>query len=282
MFVAKISRGRTIRQFVLGVLLIPSTIIILAFTILGGTAIYLQRSTGELAPDGTVASLPPAENVVFAVLEYLPGAQIVAPLIIVILGIFFITSADSASLINSQLSQGGNPEPRRSITAFWALCMSGIAIVMLLMGGSDVLQALQNLVTVTALPFSIILVLMAVSFWKELRQDPMMIRHLYERNALSRSVRQGIEEHGDNFALTIEPTEPDSDYAAGTGFDSSAEEVTQWYIRHDEDGNEVEYDYVTGEYIDDESTSQEANPSVEASNSAVKTNGALEDEPKQQ
>lgn len=109
-----------------------------------------------------------------------------------------------------------------------------------------------------------------------------MIRHLYERNALSRSVRQGIEEHGDNFALTIEPTEPDSDYAAGTGFDSSAEEVTQWYIRHDEDGNEVEYDYVTGEYIDDESTSQEANPSVEASNSAVKTNGALEDEPKQQ
>lgn len=281
-FVAKISRGRTIRQFVLGVLLIPSTIIILAFTILGGTAIYLQRSTGELAPDGTVASLPPAENVVFAVLEYLPGAQIVAPLIIVILGIFFITSADSASLINSQLSQGGNPEPRRSITAFWALCMSGIAIVMLLMGGSDVLQALQNLVTVTALPFSIILVLMAVSFWKELRQDPMMIRHLYERNALSRSVRQGIEEHGDNFALTIEPTEPDSDYAAGTGFDSSAEEVTQWYIRHDEDGNEVEYDYVTGEYIDDESTSQEANSSVEASNSAVKTSGALEDEPKQQ
>ncbi len=107
-----------------------------------------------------------------------------------------------------------------------------------------------------------------------------MIRDLYERNALSRSVRQGIEEHGDNFALLVEPTEPDSDYSAGAGFDSSAEEVTQWYVRHDEDGNEVEYDYTTGEYLNEESTN--GSSSGEGEEAVVDTGEAIEDDSRQQ
>ena len=67
------------------------------------------------------------------------------------LAIFFITSADSASLVNSQLSQKGNPAPNRLITAFWALCMAGIAMVILLFGGQNALQGLQNLIVVSAL-----------------------------------------------------------------------------------------------------------------------------------
>ncbi|MBB5830793.1 BCCT family transporter [Brachybacterium aquaticum] len=265
-FVAKISRGRTIRQFVLGVLLIPSSIIVLAFAILGGTAIWLQRRASVLdengntvgiadpdaaiAPDGTVDSLPLPAEIFYTVVDQLPGGGIVSALVIVVLAIFFITTADSASLVNSQMSQRGNPEPNRLVTAFWVLCMSGIAVVILLFGGENALSGLQNLVVITALPFAVILVLMAVALWKELRNDPMAIRDRYQEAAVEHAVKQGVAEYGDHFALAIEPTAPGSEYAAGGEFDSTAPEVTEWYARTDEDGNPVDYDYVRGVYLD--------------------------------
>ncbi|MFD4007241.1 BCCT family transporter [Brachybacterium paraconglomeratum] len=265
-FTAKISRGRTIRQFVLGVLLIPSSIIVLAFAVLGGTAIWLQRRASELdaagntvgiadpdraiAPDGTIESLPAPEEIFFAVVDQLPGAGIIAAVVIVMLAIFFITSADSASLVNSQLSQKGNPAPNRLITAFWALCMAGIAVVILLFGGQNALQGLQNLIVVSALPFAVVLVLMAVALVKELRNDPMTIREHYQEAAVENAVKAGVAEYGDHFALAIEPTAPDSEYAAGGEFDSTAPEVTEWYARTDEDGNPIDYDYERGVYLD--------------------------------
>lgn len=242
-FTAKISRGRTIRQFVFGVLFIPSTIIIMAFTILGGTTIYLQREYGSIAPDGTVDSLPAPEEVFFVVLDHLPGAGIVAPLITVVLAIFFITTADSASIVNSQLCQGGNPNPKRSVTAFWVLCMAGIAIVMLLVGGQDALTGLQNFIVVSALPFSVILAGMCIALVKELRGDPLAIRDRYARTALRMAVRQGIAKYGDNFQLDTSPVDPESGLGAGAGFDSTAEEITEWYQRTDEEGNPIDYDY---------------------------------------
>jgi len=266
-FTAKISRGRTIRQFVLGVLLIPSSIIVLAFAVLGGTAIWLQRRASELdaagntvriadssraiAPDGTVDSLPAPEEIFFAVVDQLPGAGIISAVVIVMLAIFFITSADSASLVNSQLSQKGNPAPNRLVTAFWALCMAGIAVVILLFGGQNALQGLQNLIVVSALPFAVVLVLMAIALVKELRNDPMTIREHYQEAAVENAVKAGVAEYGDHFALAIEPTAPDSEYATGGEFDSSAPEVTDWYVRTDEDGNPVDYDYELGAYVDE-------------------------------
>ena len=265
-FTAKISRGRTIRQFVLGVLLIPSSIIVLAFAVLGGTAIWLQRRASELdaagntvgiadpdraiAPDGTIESLPAPEEIFFAVVDQLPGAGIISAVVIVMLAIFFITSADSASLVNSQLSQKGNPAPNRLITAFWALCMAGIAVVILLFGGQNALQGLQNLIVVSALPFAVVLVLMAVALVKELRNDPMTIREHYQEAAVENAVKAGVAEYGDHVALAIEPTAPDSEYAAGGEFDSTAPEVTEWYARTDEDGNPIDYDYERGVYLD--------------------------------
>ena len=266
-FTAKISRGRTIRQFVLGVLLIPSSIIVLAFAVLGGTAIWLQRRASELdaagntvgiadssraiAPDGTVDSLPAPEEIFFAVVDQLPGAGIISAVVIVMLAILFITSADSASLVNSQLSQKGNPAPNRLITAFWALCMAGIAMVILLFGGQNALQGLQNLIVVSALPFAVVLVLMAIALVKELRNDPMTIREHYQEAAVENAVKAGVAEYGDHFALAIEPTAPDSEYATGGEFDSTAPEVTDWYVRTDEDGNPVDYDYELGAYVDE-------------------------------
>jgi choline/carnitine/betaine transport len=251
-FVAKISRGRTIRQFILGVLFIPSTIIILAFTILGGTSIWLQREHGQIAAGDSPDALPAPEEIFFTVLDYLPGAWIVAPVVIVMLAVFFITTADSASLVNSQLSQRGNPFPRKGVTVFWALCMAGIAVVILLAGGEDALQGLQNFITVTALPFAVILVLMCIALVRELRSDPFTIRSTFEEDALANAVVHGVRDHGDNFALTVEETEPRSDYSTGGHFNSTSAEVTDWYTRTDEDGNPVDFDYETGEYISDE------------------------------
>ncbi|MEJ4099752.1 BCCT family transporter [Corynebacterium mastitidis] len=249
-FVAKISRGRTIRQFVLGVLFIPSTIIILAFSILGGTAIWLQRRDGDIAPGDDPAALPDPEHIFFVVLDHLPGAQVVAPLVIVMLAIFFITTADSASLVNSQLSQQGNPQPRRRVTAFWALCMAGIAVVILLAGGDNALKGLQNLITITALPFAVILVGMVVALLRELRHDPAVIRQDYQHRAVANAVVHGVREYGDNFALAVEPSGT-GEYATGADFDSAAEEVVEWYARTDEEGNRVGYDYETGEYLEE-------------------------------
>lgn len=269
-FTAKISRGRTIRQFVLGVLLIPSSIIVLAFAVLGGTAIWLQRRASELdaagntvgianpdgaiAPDGTVDSLPPPAEIFFAVVGQLPGSVVISAIVIVMLGIFFVTSADSASLVNSQLSQKGNPSPRRRITAFWVLCMAGIAVVILQFGGEDALKGLQNLIVVTALPFAVILILMTVALVKELRNDPMIIRDHYQEVAIENAVKLGVAEYGDHFALTVEPTSTDSEFATGAEFDSTAAEVTDWYVRTDEEGSPVEYDYETGEYLSESGT----------------------------
>ena len=251
-FVAKISRGRTIRQFVAGVLLIPSTIIVLAFTVLGGTAIWLQRETGELVPNNDMANMPPAEDMFFEVLSYLPGAGVIAPLIMVVLAIFFITTADSASLVNSQLSQGGAPNPNKWVTAFWALCMAGIAVVMLLTGGENSLQGLQNLITVTALPFAVIFVFMTIALVKELRSDPASIRHSHRREALDGAVQRGIRDFGDRWMLSVEEAaEPDESYAAGEEFDSTDDAALDWYARTDEQGRRVGYDYEEGRYLDE-------------------------------
>lgn len=249
-FVAKISKGRTIREFVLGVLFIPGSIIILAFTILGGTAIWLQRESGDIVPGNDPANMPPAEEIFFIVLDHLPGAQIVAPIVLVMLAVFFITTADSASLVNSQFSQRGNPSPNRVVTAFWAVCMAGIAAVILLAGNENALQGLQNFVTVTALPFAVILILMMLALLRELRGDPLALRQRFGEEALAGAVLHGVRDYGDNWTLSVEGT-ADEDYAAGAAFDSTAAEYTEWYARTDEEGNRVGYDYETGEYLEE-------------------------------
>ena len=251
-FTAKISRGRTIRQFILGVILIPSTIVGLAFIMLGGTAIWFQHNTGKLVEGNDPANLPAPEAAFFEVLDLIPSANWIIPIVIVMLAVFFITSSDSASLVNSQFSQQGNPRPKRGITALWAVMMAGIAAVMLMTGGRTGLQGMQNMVIISAFPFAIVLIAMAVALMRELRRDPMMIRAEYEQAAISNAVRHGIAEHGDNFELVIDPVEPDNERGVGHHFDSTAEEFTEWYTRTDEDGNPIEYDYERGHYLDEE------------------------------
>ncbi|MFC7401290.1 BCCT family transporter [Citricoccus sp. GCM10030269] len=242
-FIARISRGRTLREFVLVVMGAPTSILVFAFTVFGGAAIWMNRD-GVEGTDGSAS----AESLLFTLFDQLPLAQITPFIVIAVLSIFFITSADSASVVMGTMSSRGNPEPNKLVVVFWGLCMMGIAVVMLLVGGETVLTGLQNLTILIALPFSLVLLLMVVAFLRDLSTDPMAIRRDFARTALSNAVRRGIEEHGDDFELSVR--EAPEGRGAGADFDSTADEVTEWYQRTDEQGEPVEYDYGTGTYAD--------------------------------
>ena len=243
MFVARISRGRTLREFTAVTVFAPTLILILAFTIFGGTAITFQRE--ELPNfDGSASN----QQVLFAMFDNLPLSSITPFILLLILAVFFITSADSASVIMGTMSSKGNPAPNKFIVIFWGLCMMGIAVVMLLTGGEDVLTGLQNLTILSALPFCIVLLVMMVAFIKDLRSDPMFIRRAYARAAVENAVVRGIEEHGDDFELTVEHA--DEGRGAGSGFDSSAHRYTDWYQRTDEEGENVDYNFETDTWSD--------------------------------
>ncbi len=243
-FIARISRGRTLRQFVGVVLLVPTAVFVLAFSVLGGTAMQQQRGGADLA-----ASESP-QDMLFNLLGSLPLSAVTTALAMFCVSIFFITSADSASFVMGVLSQRGTTQPDARIVVFWGLLMMGIAVVMLLIGGNVALEGLQNLIIGSALPFAAVLVLMMVAFWKDLQTDPLTIRYRYARTALSQAVRTGVEQHGDEFALRVREAPEGS--GAGAEFDSKHEDVTDWYQRTDEHGDPVEYDYSTGEYAEPE------------------------------
>ena len=241
-FLAKISRGRTLREFILYVITMPTLVCIVAFAVLGGTAIWMRQQGLGLDANG------PSEELFFQVLGNLPLNQITPIIGMILIAIFFVTSADSASMVMGTLSQRGQSEPSKGVTVFWGLAMMGIAVIMLLIGGSDALAGLQNLIVVTAVPFAVILLLMMISFAKDLRSDPLVIRREYAVSALQQAVREGIDEYGDDFALTVQGTKAGE--GAGSDFDSHDTSVTEWYQRTDEEGNNVDYDYATGTYAD--------------------------------
>ena len=208
MFIAKISRGRTLRQFVSVVILVPSAISLVWFAIFGTTAIQQQM-------DGAGLIVDPPEEVLFGVLENLPFPLVTSILLILLISIFFITGADSSSLVMGTLSQQGRPEPSRWVTIVWGSLVGVIAAVLLVSGeeGSG-LRALQNVTIIAALPFAVIMAFMMVAFTKDLRRDPMILRERYARMAVRHSVMAGLEEYGDDFALVpVEYDHSDDDLA---------------------------------------------------------------------
>ncbi|GAB7187793.1 BCCT family transporter [Kitasatospora sp. Ki12] len=165
-FIARISRGRTIRQFLLGVLLVPSGATVIWFCVMGGTAIRLVTTgTADL-----VATIPQgAEASLFEMLRSLPLGSVTSVVAVLLVMTFFITSADSASLVLGSLSSRGSLHPRTPLVVVWGVLMGGVAAALLLAGG---LTALQNATILVALPFVVVMLLLCVSLVKELREDP--------------------------------------------------------------------------------------------------------------
>ena len=243
MFVARISRGRTIRQFTVVATLVPTAILIFAFTIFGGSAISFRREGNPLF-DGSHTG----EQVLFALFGELPLSSITPFILMVVLAIFFVTSADSASVVMGTMSSKGNPTPPKPIVVFWGLCMMGIAVVMLLAGGEEALSGLQSLIILMALPFSVILLAMMVAFFMDLRTDPAAIRSDYAKIAVANAVRRGVEEHGDDFELSVQSARDGR--GAGADFDSAESSVTDWYQRTNEAGDPVDYDFTNDTWAD--------------------------------
>jgi choline/carnitine/betaine transport len=203
MFIARISRGRTIRQFVTGVLLVPSVVSLVWFAIFGGAAISIQQGGVDLAGQGTT------EGQLFTLLDQFPWATAASVVVIVLVAIFFVSGADAASIVMGSLSERGTIEPKRATVVFWGAATGAVALVMLLVGGDDALTGLQTLTILAALPFVLVMVGLAVALVKDLRKDPMMIRQRYAAEAVDDAVIAGVVEHGDDFVIAIEK-DPDA------------------------------------------------------------------------
>ena len=178
MFLARISRGRTIREFAIGVLVVPSVLSIIWFSVLGGAALDLELSGESIYGDGN------STVQLFALFESLPLTGLLSFLAMILIAIFFITGADSASIIMGSMSQFGAEEPKRGIVVLWGALTASVAILMLLPGmrqgdPQSALDSLQNLTIIAASPFVVVLAFMCVSMVKVLRSDPFITEKVY-------------------------------------------------------------------------------------------------------
>lgn len=167
-FVARISKGRTIREIGIFGLLVPSLFSFLWMSVLGGTALNLQIDGGL-----DIASIVSQDSSIglFKMLETLPFYEITAFICIILVGTFFITSSDSGSLVVDMMTAGGKLNAPKGQKVFWAFMEGAIAIALLVGGG---LTALQSASISTGFPFAIILVLVSFSLVKSLKQDEQL------------------------------------------------------------------------------------------------------------
>ncbi|MEV0158110.1 BCCT family transporter [Micromonospora sp. NPDC050686] len=165
-FIARISRGRTVRHFLTGVLLVPSGASAVWFAVLGGTALRTQATgTRDLVADVGASS----EQGLFGLLDSLPLATVTSVLAMVLVGLYFVTSADSASLVLGSLTSGGALRPHRVLVVLWGVLIGAVAAALLAAGG---LAALQQATILVALPFVVVMLGLAVALLRELAQDP--------------------------------------------------------------------------------------------------------------
>jgi glycine betaine transporter len=164
-FIARISRGRRVREFVFGVVLVPSLMSFVWFAAFGGSALWSQMFGGV---DLAGALGQGYEQVLFALLESLPWAPLLMAAAIALLMLFFVTSADSATLVLASMSSEDRADPPLSRRATWGVIQALIAVALLLAGGLD---ALQGVIIVAALPFALLLVLIMWSLYRALDQE---------------------------------------------------------------------------------------------------------------
>lgn len=169
-FIARVSRGRTIKEFVLGVLLVPSLFGFIWFSVFGGTGLHLQIfkhvPLAETAKRNVEATL-------FSMLEQLPLGTLIAGIATLLIITFFITSADSAIFVLGMLSSEGKANPANKVKFIWGVLQSSIAIVLLISGG---LGGLQTASIIAAIPFAVIIIGMCVSIMLALTKDQREIR----------------------------------------------------------------------------------------------------------
>ncbi|OLF71347.1 glycine/betaine ABC transporter [Maricaulis sp. W15] len=181
MFIARVSKGRTVREFLVAVIFVPMLITIAWFSTFGETAIFQhENGIGELSDGVGDVSL-----VLFQMLEHLPFAAITSGIAIVLVFVFFVTSSDSGSLVIDSITAGGKlhaPVPQR---IFWASIEGLVAAVLLYGGGAQALQGLQAGAITVGLPFTVVLLVCCYSLWKGLWSDLRALRAIEAARALA-------------------------------------------------------------------------------------------------
>jgi choline/carnitine/betaine transport len=183
-FIARISRGRTIREFVLVVMLVPTAVSVVWFAIFGGSAIHEEGEGADIFGDGT------SEYMLFNLLHELPLGTISSLVAMVLLATFFITSADSASTVMGTMSQNGKLVADRKLTVLWGLLTALIAVVLLLAGGDEALTSLQSIAIISASPFVVLIIFLCFAIYRGLSQDPMFLDEKQKRAFALRLARE--------------------------------------------------------------------------------------------
>ena len=165
-FIARISKGRTVREFVIGVLLVPTFFGAFWFSVFGGTGLHMEMSDGiplfeQMSEQGTEVAL-------FSMLSHLPLSGIMIVLAVILISTFFITSADSATFVLGMQTTDGSLNPSNTVKWIWGLIISASALILLYSGG---LEGLQMASIIAAFPFAFILIGVAVSLLKAFRQE---------------------------------------------------------------------------------------------------------------
>lgn len=168
-FLARISRGRTVREFCLGVMLVPAGLSTVWFAIFGGTAIKMEQAGESIVGDGS------NEEQLFNLLHSLPGGYIMGVFALILLGTFFITSADSASTVMASMTQSGKTEAKPWLAAMWGLATAFVGLTLLISGGSDALNSLQSVTIVAATPFLFILIALMFAIVKDMSNDTIYL-----------------------------------------------------------------------------------------------------------
>ena len=163
-FIARVSKGRSIREFVLGVMLAPVLVSLVWFAAFGVLGIETAKDNPQ------IFNMPP-ETALFGVFNEVPFGFVLSIVTLLLIATFFITSADSATFVLGMQTTFGSLNPSVLVKVIWGIAQALIAFILLFSGGSNGLNALQNMAIITALPFSVIIMLMMVSFYKDANKE---------------------------------------------------------------------------------------------------------------
>ena len=199
-FIARISRGRTIREFVLGVIGTPVLLSTLWFSTFGGSALYFELFEGANLGEAVSKEMSSA---LFATLDFLPGANIISILMLILIVLFVITSANSATFVLGMFTSKGVLTPKNWLRIVWGLVQVMVAGVLLMSGG---LAALQTISILAAFPFMVLMIFMAISLLKSLRDEQRQIE-LHEALTRGRIMRL-LEENDKRQADQIDEEGP--------------------------------------------------------------------------
>jgi choline/glycine/proline betaine transport protein len=195
-FIARISRGRTVREFIGGVLLVPTLLTMLWFVALGGTALHqeVMGNGGLIDPEAGVST----DTALFEMLDLLPGGAVLSGLALLMIVVFFVTSSDSGSFVVDMISTGGSPNPPLWSRVFWAVLEGAIAAALIIAGTASGdpqggLAALQTMAILVAAPFTIVMILACFALVRSLAEEHREKLRL-ERAVLRREIAQEAAE----------------------------------------------------------------------------------------